>query len=172
MCQPKGWGLLQSWLQRRQKGSPCLGMLLWPGEIKKPIIMGGSQLGPPAGGSLSLVSHSTACYSLILAKLCRWALQHQCHTGEDEASVGDGGRAGTSRLTCTGLAKRHRREALTLPVPCQHSHFPPQPGSAGPKQGSKLRGSSMENKGERGVHVWVPLSPGSAEVGPSGGNLY
>ena len=90
---------------------------------------------------------------LFLQSFARSSLQHQCHTGEGEVSVGDVGRAGTSPLTCTGLAKRHWREALTLPVLCQHGHFPPQLGSAWPKQGSKLWGGSTGNQGELGEHT-------------------
>lgn len=56
-------------------------------------------------------------------------------------------------LAWTALAKRRWREALPLPVLCKHSHLPPQPGSAWPKQGSKLRGGSAGARAELEVHT-------------------
>jgi len=90
---------------------------------------------------------------LFLQRFAQSSVQHQCRTGEDEVAVVDVERAGTSTLTCTGLAKRHWREALALHMLCWHSHSPPQPGSAWPKQGSKLWGGSTEGRGDLGVHT-------------------
>lgn len=119
VCQPKGWGLrlraaeetkaVSAWVcyfcRRKPKSPSVQGTGSWPARWEL------LQVGP-------CVRFHTArlVILLFLQSFARSFLQHQHRTGEDEVPVVDVGRAGTNTLTCTGLAKRHWREALTLPA--------------------------------------------------------
>lgn len=113
VCQPKGWGLrllaaaeikaVSAWVcyfcQRKPKSPSVRGTGSWP-----------------ARWELLQVGLYPLVILLFLQSFARSFLQHQRRTGEDEVPAVDVGRAGTNPLACTGLAKRHWREALTLPA--------------------------------------------------------